>query len=220
MSVPVVAAFDFDETVTTRDTVVPFLRRFTSSSRLARSLLPHTLRLLPIAVRRDRDRLRALATEIVFRGRPLADVEAEAEAWGRTIAASLLRADTVARMRWHLEQRHRVVIVTASYEQYVRVVAESLGGISEAGAAGDTVGVEVVGTRLEVVDGRCTGRLDGPNCRGPEKLRRLDEWFAANGLDRSAATLYAYGDSTGDRELLAAADHPHWVTRPLASVAP
>lgn len=208
MSAPVVAAFDFDETLTTRDTVVPFLRRFTSSSRFATSLLPHTLRLLPIAVRRDRDRLRALATDIVFRGRLLADVEAEAEAWGRTIAASHLRADTVGRMRWHLEQRHRVVIVTASYEQYVRVVADSLGEVA------------VVGTRLEAVDGRCTGRLDGPNCRGPEKVRRLDEWFAGNGLDRGAATLYAYGDSTGDRELLAAADHPHWVTEPLASVAP
>lgn len=218
MSGPVVAAFDFDETLTTRDTVVPFLRRFTTSGRLARSLLPYTLSLLPIAVRRDRDRLRALATEIVFRGRPLADVEAEAEAWGRTIAASHLRADTVARMRWHLEQRHRVVIVTASYEPYVRVVAASLGGESD--ATGNVAGVEVVGTRLEAVDGRCTGRLDGPNCRGPEKLRRLDEWFAANGLDRRATTLYAYGDSTGDRELLAAADHPHWVTRPLASVAP
>lgn len=208
MSDHVVAAFDFDETLTTRDTVVPFLRRFTSSGRFARSLLPHTLRLLPIAARRDRDRLRALATEIVFRGRPMADVEAEAEAWGRTIAASHLRTDTVARMRWHLDQRHRVVIVTASYEQYVQVVAESLGEVA------------VVGTRLEVVGGRCTGRLDGPNCRGPEKLRRLDAWLGVNGLDRGASTLYAYGDSAGDRELLAAADHPHWVMKPLASVAP
>lgn len=208
MSRPVVAAFDFDETLTTRDTVVPFIRRFASNRQLAVGVLPHTLRLLPIAVRRDRDRLRELATHVVFRDRAAGDVDAEAEAWGATIAERHLRSDTVGRLRWHREQGHRVVIVTASYEQYVRVVAATLGE------------VEVVGTRLEVVDRTCTGRLDGPNCRGPEKVRRLDEWLAADGLDRADLTLYAYGDSTGDRELLAAADHPHWVVDPLASVAP
>lgn len=203
-----VAAFDFDETLTKRDTVVPFLRRFTSTHRFAVSLLPHTLRLLPMATRRDRDRLRALATDIVFRGRPVVELDAEARSWGVTIAETLLRADTVARLQWHVEQGHRVVIVTASYEHYVRVVADVLGD------------VDVVGTRLEVADGLCTGRLDGPNCRGAEKLRRLEAWLVDNGLDRSDVTLYAYGDSSGDRELLAAADHPHWVMGPLASVAP
>ena len=203
-----VAAFDFDETLTKRDTVVPFLRRFTSTHRFAVSLLPHTLRLLPIASRRDRDRLRALATDIVFRGRPVVELDAVARSWGVTIAETLLRADTVARLQWHVQQGHRVVIVTASYEQYVRVVADVLGD------------VDVVGTRLEVADGLCTGRLDGPNCRGPEKLRRLEAWLVANGLDRGDVTLYAYGDSSGDRELLEAADHPHWVMGPLASVAP
>lgn len=208
MSTDTVVAFDFDETLTKRDTVVPFLRRFTTTQRFAVSLLPHTLRLLPIAGRRDRDRLRALATDIVFRGRGIDEVEAEATTWGVTIAESLLRADTVSRLEWHLEQGHRVVIVTASYEQYVRVVAGILGE------------VDVVGTRLEVAHGRCTGRLEGRNCRGPEKVRRLGEWLTGEGLDRQDITLYAYGDSSGDRELLAAADHPHWVKRPLASVAP
>lgn len=208
MSATTVAAFDFDETLTKRDTVVPFLRRFTTRQRFAVSLLPHTLRLLPIATRRDRDRLRALATDIVFRGRQIADVEAEAASWGVAIAESLLRADTVSRLEWHLEQGHRVVIVTASYEHYVRIVADVLGDVA------------VVGTRLEVVDGRCTGRIDGHNCRGPEKVRRLEAWLTDQGLDRQDLTLYAYGDSTGDRELLSAADHPHWVKAPLASVAP
>ncbi len=100
------------------------------------------------------------------------------------------------------------MIVSASYEQYVRVVAERLGD------------VDVAATRLDVVDGRCTGDLLGANCRGPEKVRRLDAWLRERGLDRAEITLYAYGDSSGDRELLAAADHPHWVNEPLASVAP
>lgn len=204
----VVAAFDFDETLTTRDTVVPFLRRFTTVPRFAASSLPHAATVLAVAARRDRDRLRELATRLVFEGRSLAEVETEAATHGATIADRWLRPDTTDRLRWHLAQDHHVVIVSASYEQYVHVVAERLGRVG------------VVATRLEVEEGECTGGLDGANCRGPEKVVRLDAWLAAEGLDRRASTLYAYGDSTGDRELLAAADHPHWVDEPLASVAP
>jgi len=203
-----VAAFDFDGTLTHRDTVVPFLRRFTTTGRLAASLLPQTFRFLPIAARRDRDRLRALATDLVFRGRPLDDVMAHATAWGSQIAGNGLRADTTARLQWHAEHGHRIVIVSASYEPYVRVVADALGEIA------------VLATRLEADDGRCTGRHEGANCRGPEKVHRLRAWLDDEGLARDEITLYAYGDSEGDRELLAWADHPYWVDEPLASVAP
>jgi len=207
-----IAAFDFDGTLTQRDSVVPFLRRFTTTGRFAVSLLPHTLRLVPMAACRDRDRLRALATQLVFAGRSATDVDEQARVWGAELAASALRADTSARLAWHLAEGHRVVIVSASYEGYVRVVADVL-------SRGDDR-VEVVATRLEVVDGVCTGLLHGPNCRGPEKVRRLEAWLAGRQLERREVTLYAYGDSNGDREMLAWADHPHWVNEPLASVAP
>ena len=52
-------------------------------------------------------------------------------------------------------------------------------------------------------DGRLTGELARPNVRGPEKVRRLDEWLAREGRP---AFVWAYGDSAGDRELLARAD--------------
>ena len=52
--------------------------------------------------------------------------------------------------------------------------------------------------------------VDG-NCRGPEKARRLLAWLDANHGGRDAVELWAYGDSPGDRELLAAADKPVWV---------
>ena len=70
----------------------------------------------------------------------------------------------------------------------------------------------VVCTRLEQdASGRLTGRLQGANCRGPEKARRLRAWLEAEGL--ADAEVWAYGDSEGDAELLAQADHPVWVRR-------
>lgn len=204
----VVAAFDFDATLTRRDTVVPFLRRLAGDRGLALGLLARSHRLAPAAMRRNRDALRAMATEQVFRGRPIADVEALARDFGDEIFAVGLRPDTAARLQWHREAGHRIVIVSASYEQYVRVVGEHLGVDA------------VLATRLEVEAGRCTGRLEGPNCRGPEKLVRLRGWLDEHGLAPDDVALWAYGDSSGDRELLAAADHPHWVREPLDSVAP
>jgi phosphatidylglycerophosphatase C len=102
-----------------------------------------------------------------------------------------------------------VVLVSASFELYLDTIGERLGVDA------------VLGTRLAVDDaGRCTGALEGPNCRGPEKVRRLHEWLAAEHAGRAAAEVWAYGDSPGDRELLGDADHPVWVTTVLSSVAP
>lgn len=209
MTLPVVAAFDFDGTLTRSDSVVPFLRKVAVRPPLPVRLARQGHRLVAAFAARDRDRLRRIASEAVFRGMPVATVEAHAAEHGRAIVSRGLREDTVARLRWHIGEGHQVVIVSASYEHYVRVVGEHLG------VAG------VVATRLESgPDATLTGRLDGANCRAEEKLRRLDAWLAERSLARDGIELWAYGDSAGDRELLAAADHPVWVSRRLDSVAP
>ena len=205
----VVAAFDFDGTLTRADSVVPFLVRFGGRRKLALRLARHGPSLMVAVARRDRDRVKALATDAVFRGVPRARVEALALEHGREIAANGLRDDVVARLGWHVGQGHRVVIVSAAYEPYVRVVAGAL-GVSD-----------VVATRLDVgAADRCTGVLAGANCRAVEKVHRLQQWMSTHGLVRNDVEVWAYGDSSGDRELLAYADHPVWVNDPLDSVAP
>jgi phosphatidylglycerophosphatase C len=74
---------------------------------------------------------------------------------------------------------------------------------------------EVIATRLEVgSDGRLTGRLDGPNVRAEQKAIRLAEALASDQVE-----IWAYGDSIGDREMLAMADHPVWAGRRLRRLA-
>jgi len=204
-----VAAFDFDGTLTRSDSVVPFLRLVGGRRKLVFGLARHAPSVVLAAARRDRDRLKALATAAVFRDVPRSRIDELARTYGRSLAVRGLRDDVVARLGWHLEQGHLVVIVSASYEPYVSVVAQAL-NVSN-----------VVATRLEFdAADVCTGGIDGPNCRAAEKVDRLERWLAARGLSRGEIELWAYGDSPGDRELLAWADHPVWVREPLDSVAP
>jgi phosphatidylglycerophosphatase C len=140
-----IAAFDFDGTLTRSDSVVPFLRLVGGRGWTVR-LARHAPSVIAAAARRDRDRLKALATDAVFRGVARSRVDALALQHGRAIAAGALRDDVVARLGWHLDQGHQAVIVSASYEPYVRVVAGSLGATG------------VVATRLAVdADEICTG---------------------------------------------------------------
>jgi phosphatidylglycerophosphatase C len=147
-------------------------------------------------------------TAAVFAGRAWHEVATAAERHADRIVAGWLRADTCARLAWHRDQGHAVVLVSAGYEVYLRHVAAHLGVDA------------LLATRLAVDGDRCTGALDGPNCRGPEKVVRLTRWLDATGSTLERVTLWAYGDSAGDRELLAAADHPVRVTGAVGSVAP
>jgi phosphatidylglycerophosphatase C len=196
-----VAAFDVDGTLTTRDCVVPFMRRATGARKIVPQLLLRTVRVTPAIVRRDRDALKSLAAHAAFRGRPHDDLARIGIDFAGMVRREWIRPDTLGTLEAHLRAGDRVVLVSASFEVYLRPLAELLG-------------VEhVLGTRLEVAEGVATGVLDGPNCRGPEKVRRLHAWLQTGGEERRDVHVTAYGDSAGDRELLADADVARWVGR-------
>lgn len=196
-----VAAFDVDGTVTDRDCVVPFMRLVTGAHRIVPRILARPNRLIAAVARRDRDEIKALAAAAAFRGQPDDRLSALGVSFAQSVHDRWLRRDTIEMLRMHLAEKHRVVLVSASFEVYLRPLGELLGVDG------------VLGTRLLVRDGRATGELEGPNCRGPEKVRRLHDWIRSEHDGRDRVRLIAYGDSSGDRELLADADEAHWVTR-------
>jgi phosphatidylglycerophosphatase C len=184
--------FDVDGTLTTGDCVLPFLRQ-AAGRRLVTAILRHPLALAAGLVRRDRDRLKALACASLA-GIPGAEIDRLGEAFARDVAATRLRGDTTARLRRHRELGHTVVLASASLDPYLVPLVRLLSAD------------EAVCTTLERnADGRLTGRLAGPNCRGAEKARRVRALLAARGL--AEAEVWAYGDSDGDEPLLASADH-------------
>ncbi len=200
---PRVVAFDVDGTVTRRDCVVPFLRRVGGTSAVTARLVYRVGRAAPMLARRDRDALKELAAHVAFAGRCADDVARHGREFAAIVRAGWLRPDIMAVMAAHRAAGDAIVLVSASFEAYLVPLGELLGV--------DTT----LGTRLQVGgDGRLTGRLDGANCRGPEKVRRLRAWPDAAHGGRGAVDLVAYGDSPGDRELLADADVAHWIAPP------
>lgn len=199
MSAAVVAAFDVDNTLTVRDCVLPFLKRCRPVPVTAAKMLIQVTDLGRGAARRDRDLIKQVATRAALAGRPESYIEDLAANFAHEVVAHWLRPDTLERLRWHQSHNHSVVLVSASYELYLRHVGALLGVDA------------VIATRVVSEGGTMTGELNGANCRGAEKSRRLLEWTSKHVGARANTTLWAYGDSAGDTEMLADADHPVWV---------
>jgi HAD superfamily hydrolase (TIGR01490 family) len=195
----VVAVFDFDGTLTERDTLVPFLVAAFGRRRVAAAfavqplaLAGALLRVVPVDVFKRRV-LRRLVQDV-----PASRLRALGPAHARGLA-SRLRPAALERIAWHRSQCHLLVLASATLDVYLDHVGAQLGFD------------HVLCTRLASRPGddgveRLTGLLDGGDCTGPEKLRRL----AALLGDLGSHEVHAYGDSAGDRELLAAADHAHF----------
>ena len=187
-----VAAFDFDGTLTHRDTLLPFLASVRGWPRVAAALGRHAHRLA-----RDRDAAKELVLVRLLAGLPDEEVREAGRVYARTVR---VRPEMRARLEWHRQEGHDIVIVSASLDVYLGEVARSL----------DVD--HILCTTLEVgADARCTGRLVGGNCRGPEKATRLRAHLGDQ--EDGEIVLWAYGDSRGDLEMLAMADHPVCVKR-------
>lgn len=193
-----VAAFDVDNTLTVRDCVVPFMRSVAGAGRLMKVIVSNAGQTFQNVRRRDRDALKAKFVSGVFAGRDAREVEALGVQFASKVADRWLRSDVATRMRWHQEQGHVVILVSASLGAYLH----PLGDLLEVDA--------VLCTEMEEVDGVLTGKLAGKNCRGEEKVSRVQKWREEAGIDVQDL-VYAYGDSSGDKQLLELFSQPTWV---------
>ncbi len=200
---PIVAAFDLDGTLSDGGSVFKWLRYLRGSRATYAAGARLALPLLVGAIRSGRwaDRAKERLFGRLLRGLEVNDVRERSREFALGHFEEHGRAKVIERLRRHLREGHDVVIVSASPQVYVDVVVEMFdadGGL---------------GTRLALdARGTLTGSYLGKNCRGREKARRLAEWTAARFGD-SEVTLYAYGNSRGDRRLLRAADFPFNVGR-------
>ena len=198
----VVAAFDFDGTLTRGGSVWKFLTAMCGRDAVVSAgiaLFPKLLRAALFGGEAADTAKEALFVRTLG-GRSAQEISERAAVFGVAHYRRRNRTKVRARLDWHRRQGHHVVVVSASPEYYV-------------GAAASELGVDgVAATQLEIDgDGKLTGHFQGGNCRGAQKLERLEQWMeaslgATHDGDGAQPYLWAYGNSAGDLEMLQAAD--------------
>jgi HAD superfamily hydrolase (TIGR01490 family) len=189
---PIVAAFDFDGTLTHRDTMFPFLLHVVGW----RAFVRHLFVLAPTLVAYGLGLIRNdITKEQVFirflSGINIDVLREKSEQFATIVMPKLIRTEAMKRFEWHKQQGHLCIVISASLEIYLKPWVLKVGFN------------DVIATQLETLqDGNITGKLSGSNCFGVEKVRRLEAMLGS----KQGYTLYAYGDSRGDKELLSFAD--------------
>ncbi len=192
---PILAVFDFDGTITRKDTLLEFIRFACGSSAFLRgfALYSPILVLMKLHLYPNWKAKQRVFTHF-FGGMPEKDFSVLCERFCERCFDRLVYADAQACIRRHLEKGEQVAVVSASPENWVRLFAEKMGIHT------------TLGTQLEIKDGRLTGRFKSKNCYGQEKVNRILERFPK----REEYTLIAYGDSNGDKQMLAFADQGYY----------
>jgi phosphatidylglycerophosphatase C len=199
-----VAAFDFDGTVSRRDTLVPFLARAGGRRRFAQvcGRLGLSGARGGVALR-DRDELKEQLLRELFAGRDEDELRRLGARYARDLLSDQLRSDVLARLDDHRRAGHQVLFVSASLVYYLEPLAELLGVDA------------VLAVEPEVRDGRLTGSRGRPHRRGAAKARRRRQWLGVDAQGPvEGVRIYGYGNSSGDHALLAMSDHAYWLGRP------
>ena len=185
-----IAFFDFDGTITTRDTLLEFIKfsRGTMPFYLgfilnSPWLIAYKLKLISNQTAKER------ILKHFFGKMPLADFEKTCGDFAQKVLPGLLRPKALTEIGTLREQNATIVIVSASPGNWIRPWA-------------DTLGLQLIATRLETSEGALTGRIYQRNCHGQEKVSRINESFR---LDEYEPIL-AYGDTGGDKPMLALAN--------------
>lgn len=186
---------DFDGTLTTKDTLLEFIRYARGTWGLLWGFLLHSPLLVLMKLRLYPNyRAKQRIFSYYFRGMTLEAFDSLCQRFARDNRDRLLRQDVLAMLRRALDDGAQVLIVSASIDNWVRPFFEGMA-------------VTILGTQVETKGGLLTGCFLTANCYGPEKVRRIKAELKES---RDHYHITAFGDSRGDKEMLDYADEGYY----------
>ncbi len=190
-----IAAFDFDGTITRKDTLIEFLRFSGGSVRLYAVFALYSPLLVLMKLKLySNQKVKERIFAHYFKGMPIEQFDNLCRRFYEQKGLALIYAEAKAQIAKHKEQGDEVVIISASLENWVSHFVDALGVD------------KLLATQVEVQNGKITGRFLTANCYGKEKVNRLLSAYP----ERNKYYLIVYGDSRGDKELLQFADEQHY----------
>lgn len=184
-------AFDFDGTLTIKDSLLAFIRFAKGDLSFVLGFLryAHLLVLMKLGLYPNYKAKQKVFAHF-FKGMTVGDFDALCQRFANDYR-ELLRPEGVNAIEQAQKEGAEVLIVSASIDNWVQPFFPT---------------VRVVGTQIEVMEGRLTGRFLTKNCYGQEKVERILALYP----QRETYELITFGDSRGDKELLAFADEAHY----------
>ena len=189
------ALFDFDGTITKKDSLNEFLKFASTRS----EYLLKMLTFLPIFLLYKtgfikNDKAKQMLLKLFFKGWSKKKFEKKAKDFSLSVLDSILRDDLYSFLKEHKKRGDKVVIVSASMECWLKPWCQK-------------EEVELISTRLKFEDGRFGGEFLTKNCYGKEKVVRIKEVYDLKLFEK----VYAYGDSKADRYMFELADEWRYV---------
>lgn len=188
------AFFDFDGTITKKDSFFEFIKFTIPTKVLMKGLvyeIPNFMKYL-VGIY-DSTMMKERIISRFYKGWRYARLETLAENFAKQKLPKIVKKEALYRIKWHIREGHTVAIVTGSLEFYVKAWVRSLVEIDDSFRF-----LDVIGTQIEVKNGIVTGRINGANCVGRQKVVSIMQKYKIN-LDD---VIYAYGDSAGDIDMM------------------
>lgn len=186
-----IIASDFDGTLTTKDTLLEFTRYACGTGAFIKGFLLYAPLLVLMKLHLYPNyKVKQKFFSHFFKGMTLEAFDALCQRFADD-NRDLLRPEGIEALKQAQADGADVLVVSASIDNWVQPFFP---------------GVIVLGTQIEVHDGLLTGRFLTRNCYGQEKVNRIIQLYP----NRADYYLIAYGDSRGDKELLAFADESHF----------
>lgn len=190
----ILSVFDFDGTLTYRDSFIPFLY-FAFSKR---TFLVNLLKIFPFIAAYvvggiSRNRLKEVIITVYLKGIKVEWLQDKAEEFCKIFWGDMLRPLGIFSVSKEIKEGAIVTLCTASPELIIQPFSKRLK-------------VGLIGTELESKKGILTGHIKGVNCRCAEKVTRLEKRYG----DLKKYIVRAWGNSKGDRQMLTVAQESHW----------
>ena len=184
-----IAVSDFDGTITTKDTLLEFIKFNKGSFAFYSGLLLNLPYLVAFKIKIiSNQSAKEKVLKFFFHDTPLAVFKNNCVSFSKEILPGLIRQKALEEIKRLQSESITVVIVSASPQDWIQDWADEIGAL-------------LIASQLEIKNGKITGNLSGKNCHGNEKVRRICETFDLSKYEVVAA----YGDSSGDKPMLALA---------------
>lgn len=189
-----IAFFDFDGTITTKDTLLEIIKYQKGTFRFYLGFLLYSpwivawkIGLIPNYAAKQK------IVQFFFGKMPVDAFQRSCDAFATEVLPGLLRPKALEEISRLQQAGAEIVIVSASPGNWSDVWRKQLG-------------LGSLATRLQVSEQKITGKFDGKNCHGKEKVTRINDAYDLSAYDE----IYCYGDSSGDKPMLALGTFPFY----------